>query len=335
MASIHDVARLAGVSISTVSYALSGKRPIAESTRLRIADAVQKLDYRANAGARMLAGTRTNILALTAPLHAETYAPAHMAFVLSVATAAREYDYDVLLLTQDEAASGLRRVASSRLVDGIIVLDVSAEDERVDLLRNLNVPSTLVGVPGDVSGLVCVDLDFKAAAALGVERLVSNGHRSIGLLGHSPGVYERGSNFPLRFRDGFLDAAIGRGITAEFAMTERDRSSVRVALDGLLTKRPTALVLHSDESVQWTVLEILRERGIRVPEDLSVLSACSSFPTDHFEPPLDTIPLVADDSCIRAVQLAIEQVSGPIEPRVELVPPRYIERGSIAGPSHA
>lgn len=125
MANIHDVARVAGVSISTVSYALSGKRSIAESTRRRIDDAVLKLDYRPNAGARMLKGTRTNILALSAPLHSGTYAPAHMTFVLSVATAARKYDYDVLLLTQDEATSGLRRVARSSLVDGIILLDVS------------------------------------------------------------------------------------------------------------------------------------------------------------------------------------------------------------------
>ncbi|TFC46145.1 LacI family transcriptional regulator [Cryobacterium sp. TMT1-21] len=85
MASIHDVARVAGVSISTVSYALSGKRSIAESTRLRITNAVEQLGYRPNAGARMLAGTRTNIFALTAPFHAETSAPAHMAFVLAVA----------------------------------------------------------------------------------------------------------------------------------------------------------------------------------------------------------------------------------------------------------
>jgi DNA-binding LacI/PurR family transcriptional regulator len=147
MATIHDVARAAGVSISTVSYALSGKRSIAESTRQRVDDAVRQLDYRPNAGARMLKGTRTNILALSAPLHAGTYAPAHMTFVLSVTTAAREYDYDVLLLTQDEATSGISRVAQSSLVDGIILLDVSNEDARTDLVRTLGLPATVVGIP--------------------------------------------------------------------------------------------------------------------------------------------------------------------------------------------
>jgi len=335
VASIHDVARLAGVSISTVSYALSGKRSIAESTRIRVNEAVEALGYRAHAGARMLAGDRTNIFALTAPLHAETYAPAHMAFVLSVVRAAREHDYDVLLLTQDEGAGGLRRVVTSRLVDGVIVLDVSDEDERIDLLRTLDIPATLVGVPRDAEGLVCVDMDFEAAAALSVEHLVAAGHRSIGLIGHPHAIYDRGSNFPRRFRDAFLDSAAERGVDVAFEMADRDGPSVRAALDGLTAALPgmTGLVMHTDESVQTTALGILKDRGIVVPRDLSVLSACSSFSTEHFEPPLDTIPLVPDDACFPAVALAIRQLDGSVEPHVELVPPRYIERGSITSPA--
>jgi DNA-binding LacI/PurR family transcriptional regulator len=335
VASIHDVARLAGVSISTVSYALSGKRSIAESTRIRVNEAVEALGYRAHAGARMLAGDRTNIFALTAPLHSETYAPAHMAFVLSVVRAAREHDYDVLLLTQDEGAGGLRRVVTSSLVDGVIVLDVSDEDERIDLLRTLDIPATLVGVPRDAEGLVCVDMDFEAAAALSLEHLAAAGHRSVGLIGHAHAIYDRGSNFPRRFRDAFLASGAERGMNVAFEMADREGSSVRAALDGLMSALPemTGLVMHTDESVQTAALGILRDRGISVPRDLSVLSACSSFPTEHFEPPLDTIPLVPDDTCFPAVALAIRQVSGTVAPHVELVPPRYIERGSIAAPS--
>ncbi|GAB3617163.1 LacI family DNA-binding transcriptional regulator [Okibacterium endophyticum] len=335
MANIHDVARVAGVSISTVSYALSGKRSIAATTRQRIADAVRELDYRPNAGARMLAGTRTNIFALTAPLRSDTYAPAHMAFVLAVATAARRYDYDVLLLTEDEATDGLRRVANSRLVDGIIVLDVSTDDERVELVRDLTVPSVLIGIPGDSSGLVCVDLDFESAAALAVDTLADLGHRSIALLGHPKAVYDRGSNFPPRFRDAFARRAGERGVASGFAMPGKDVASIRDALDELLTadEAPTALVMHCEESIQTSVLEVLGARGLRVPDDLSVISAGSSFDTSHFAPPLDVIPLVASDSCDRGVELVMDQLRGiPVEARTELVPPRYHRFGSIAPP---
>ena len=335
MANIHDVARVAGVSISTVSYALSGKRSIAESTRRRIDDAVLKLDYRPNAGARMLKGTRTNILALSAPLHSGTYAPAHMTFVLSVATAARKYDYDVLLLTQDEATSGLRRVARSSLVDGIILLDVSTVDVRTDLVRELGLPAALVGIPADTTGLTCVDLDFEAAGALSVQRLAEQGHRAIGLLGQTPMVYERGSNFPARFRSGFLAEAERRGLRVGFVPSDEDAVSVARAFDDLVAAIPgmTALVLNSNESVQTALLELLRHRGIRVPQDLSIISACSSFDTSHFNPPLDVIPLPADLSCTRAIELTMAQLAGDVDPHVELIEPSYVDLGSTALPT--
>ncbi|WP_434992398.1 LacI family DNA-binding transcriptional regulator [Arthrobacter sp. Ld5] len=334
MANIHDVARVAGVSISTVSYALSGKRPIGEKTRLRIDRAVRDLDYMPNAAGRMLAGTRTRIFALTAPLRSDTYAPAHMAFVLAVATAARKYDYDVLLLTEDEAISGLRRVSTSRLVDGIIVLDVSINDERADLVRSLGIPAALIGVPGDADGLVCVDLDFEAAAALAVDRLVDAGHPSLALLGHPEAVYERGSNFPTRFRDGFLRRAAERGVEARFSMAETGAPAVRDALSGLLDveSAPTGIVVHAEEGVHRALLEAVAERGLSIPQDLSVIAGVPTFDTSSFTPPLDVIPLIPADSCTRAVELAVRQLDGRVEPCVELIAPVYRDHGSVAAP---
>lgn len=334
MANIHDVARVAGVSISTVSYALSGKRSIAESTRRRVDDAVRDLGYRANAGARMLKGARTNILALSAPLHAGTHAPAHMTFVLAVVTAARKYDYDVLLLTQDEATNGLRRVARSSLVDAIVLLDVSSEDGRTAVLRELGLPATVIGIPDDTDGLTCVDLDFERAAAVAVERLAGHGHRGVGLLGQVPAVYERGSNFPPRFRDAFAAEAERLGVTCAFSPAVEESAGVRAAFDAVALALPgmTALVLHCNEPVQSMVLELLSQRGIRVPDDLSVVSACSSFDTDHLNPPLDVIPLPADQSCSRAIELTMAQLAGDVEPCVELIEPTYVELGSTATP---
>ena len=129
MAKIHEVAKAAGVSISTVSYALSGKRTISAETRRRIELAVRELDYRPHAGARMLGGTPSTLhprrrARRSAP---DTYAPAHMAFVLAVAGAARSAR---LRRAAPHAGGGgrrgLRRVASqSGSVDGIVVLDVA------------------------------------------------------------------------------------------------------------------------------------------------------------------------------------------------------------------
>ncbi len=331
-ATINDVARVAGVSISTVSYALSGKRPIGEKTRQRIEAAIAELGYTPNAGARALAGRRTYILAVTEPVRPDTHTPAHMAFVLATANAARAYDYDVLLLTQDESLGGLQRVTTRRTVDGIIVLDVLAEDERAELVRSMGVPAALVGVPDNTEGLACVDLDFAAAAELAVDRLANAGHRVIGLLGHPESVYERGSNFTVRFRDAFLAHAQRRGVEARFAMPERTIPSVRSAMEHVLgpDRDLTGLVMHGEDTIQMRALDILREEGLTVPGDVSVISAGSTFDTSTFTPPLDTIPLIPEQSCSRAVELTIAQITGEAEPRVELIPPTYVERGSTA-----
>ncbi|NED94609.1 LacI family transcriptional regulator [Phytoactinopolyspora alkaliphila] len=334
MASIHEVAKAAGVSISTVSYALSGKRPVGESTRARVAEAARRLGYQPNAGARMLAGRRTQLLALTAPLHAETSAPAHMAFVLAVATAARRYDYDVVLLTEDEASGGLSRVTSSKLVDGIVVLDVAVNDQRLDLIRELGIPSVLVGVPADTAGLVCVDLDFETAARLAVDQLANQGHRSIALLGDPHGIYQRGSNFQQRFRDAFSTRVAERHLDYTFVESSQNPVELRTSIDSLLSvvPRPTGLVMQCAEPSQRAALEHLAGRGLRIPADLSVISATSTFDTSQLSPPLDVIPLIPEESSGRAIELLMAALEGPLDPMVELIPPRYVVRDSVAGP---
>jgi DNA-binding LacI/PurR family transcriptional regulator len=218
----------------------------------------------------------------------------------------------------------------------VILLDVSMDDERLALVRDLAVPSVVVGVPGEAGGLTCVDLDFAAAARMSIDSLADAGHRSIALLGHPQAVYERGSNFPHRFRNAFLEYAAERGLHATFVMPGSSDADVRRAVDEVLGPKAgvTAVVMHCEESIQSRALTHIADRGLSVPADLSVISACSSFDTSSFHPPLDVIPLVAADSCDRAVALVMEALDGSPEPHVELVEPRYISRSSIGEPAH-
>src|SRR5699024_5451338 len=153
---ISDVARHAGVSPSTVSYVLSGKRSISETTRRRVRRSIEALGYQPHAGARSLASRRTNVIALVVPLREDVHVPVAMRFAVSVVTAARLHDYDVLLLTQGEGPDGLRRIAAGALADGVIVMDVESDDARVPVLRSLDLPSVLIGVPEDTDDLTCV-----------------------------------------------------------------------------------------------------------------------------------------------------------------------------------
>lgn len=335
MAKIDEVAKAAGVSISTVSYALSGKRPVSVATRQRIEAAVRELDYRPNAGARMLAGSRTNIFALTEPLRRDTHAPTHMAFVLAASIAARRSEYDILLLTEEEASSGMRRVAASGLVDGVLVLDVAPDDERVAIARQIDVPTVFIGVPDDRQGLVCVDLDFEAAASLVVDRFADAGHRSVALVGFPAVGYEK-SNFPPRVRSAFEARAVERGLEHSFRTSGEetpDIVSVRGVVGELVEAGATALAVHAPAEVLIAALDELNRRGLHVPSDLSVVAIASSLDADALPAPIDSVPLIAQESCDLAVELALRAVEdGMQHPGLHLLPPHYIDRGSVAPP---
>lgn len=335
MAKIDEVAKAAGVSISTVSYALSGKRPVSSGTRQRIEQAVRELGYSPNAGARMLAGSRTQIFALTEPLRKDTHAPTHMAFVLATAVAARRNDYDVLLLTDEQASAGMSRVAASGLVDAILVLDVAPADARVAIARRIETPTVFIGVPDDSEGLICVDLDFEAAAELAVDRLDDAGHTSIGLIGQAEVAY-RTSNFPPRLQRAFERRAAQLGIRSSFHTSGDQRTSIaatRRAVGELLDAGVTALAIHAADDVHAAVLAELADRGLSVPDDVSIVSVAASFDTAVLPVALDVIPLVPESSCDLAVDLAMRSLtSEPPAPGLHLIAPTYVDRHSIAPP---
>ncbi len=136
MVKITDVARRAGCLPSTVSYALSGKRPISDATRRRVQAAARELGYRADGVGRPRSGGRAKVLALAVPMRPGIHVPVVTQFAVSVVTAARARDHDVLLLTQGEGVGSLRRVTETGLADGVIVTDVQLQDARLPLLRS-------------------------------------------------------------------------------------------------------------------------------------------------------------------------------------------------------
>ena len=330
MVTIHDVARAAGVSISTVSYAISGKRTISATTRTRIDRAIAELHYEPNAGARMLAGSKTQILALSAPMRLDAHLPTHMRFVSAITDAARAHDYDVLLLAGGDETSGLRRVTARALTDGAIMLGVADDDERVPLVREAALPAAFIGVPEDSAGITCVDLDFEAAARDSVRHLIAQGHERIGVIGHPATYRDRHTGFIRRYHDEFNRAAQEAGARVEQRYPALGRENAKAAIAEVLAAMPdvSALVFHCNEPVVATILRDLHERGIRIPDDLSVLAACASYDAGDLEVPLTDIPLPLESMCRLAVAEATAQIEGHGPGGTTLIPPRLIERGS-------
>ncbi|WP_422774133.1 LacI family DNA-binding transcriptional regulator [Plantactinospora sp. WMMC1484] len=333
MVTIADVARHAGVAVSTVSYVLSGKRAISASTRERVLASVRSLGYHPNAGARALASKRANVIALVLPLRSGMHLPVLMQFATAVVTTARQFDHDVLLMTADEGPDGLRRIAASAMVDGIVLMDVEMHDDRVPLLRNLERPSVLIGFPADPAGLTCVDLDFHRAGEACVEHLAGLGHRRIALLGAPAVVYDRDTGFAHRTRAGFAEAARRRGIAATAQPCEESFDAVVRELTGLLARHPdlTALVVHNEAAV-GQVLAALPALGRRVPDEMSVVAICPDEVAERANPPLTSVLIPAEEVGRQAVALLMRKLADRSVPEGTLLPPRLTLRASSASP---
>jgi LacI family transcriptional regulator len=328
---IADVARHAGVAVSTVSYVLSGKRTISATTRQRVLASVRMLGYHPHAGARALASNRSNVIALVLPLRSGMHLPVLMQFATSVVTTARQYDHDVLLVTADEGPAGLRRIAASAMVDGLVLMDVEMHDARVPLLRDLDRPSVLIGFPAEASGLTCVDLDFYRAGAVCVEHLAALGHREVALLGAPSVVYRRDTGFARRTMAGFVDAAARHGMDATAESCGEDFPAVHALTADLLYRRPglTGLVVHNEAAVSH-LLAALRALGRQVPGDMSVLAICPDEVAERATPPLSSVLIPAEEVGHEAVSLLMRKLAGEQVPDATLLDPRLAARSSTA-----
>ncbi|KQX82918.1 LacI family DNA-binding transcriptional regulator [Streptomyces sp. Root1310] len=331
MVKITDVARHAGVSPSTVSYALSGKRPISEETRRRVEEAARALGYRPHAGARALASSRSNVLALVVPLRAGIHVPVVMQFAVSVVTAARRHDHDVLLLTQEEGEEGLRRVADTALVDALILMDVQLHDPRLPLLRSLDRPSVMIGFPLEADGLTCIDLDFRAAGERCVEHLAQLGHRVVALVGSPPEVYVRGTAFAQRVVQGFTAAADRAGLACAVHPCEATPAAARRVAERLLREQPalTGVVVHN-EAVLEPLIDAFEQLGLQVPGDLSVTAICPDELAEGLRVPVTSIALPSAEVGERAVGLLMRKLDGETVPEATLLPPAMTRRASTA-----
>ncbi|SDT44362.1 LacI family DNA-binding transcriptional regulator [Actinoplanes derwentensis] len=329
MPTINDVAKAAGVSPSTVSYVLSGRRPISAETRARVQAAIAELGFHPHAGARALASSKTNVIALVAPLRVDVNVPVIMQFATAVVTAARSYNHDVLLLTKDEGTAGLERVAHSTMVDALILMDLERDDLRIPALRRLKQPSVLIGLPADHTGIACVDLDFGAAAREALSHLAGHGHRRIGLVGPSPAVYKRQTTYADRFLTGFLDASVDLGLRTVTHPCEPGAEGVRscmadldAELDGI-----TALVVHNEEALR-PLLDLLHATGRRIPEDISVVAVCPRDVATAMPVALTSIDIPAHDVGTLAVETAMRLLDGRSVEYTRLLAPSLVERDS-------
>lgn len=335
---IGDVAREAGVSRSTVSSVLTGRKAVSPETRARIEAAIAKLDFSVNSGARALATRRTMTLGLVVRFHQAEFGPALSTYVVAISDAARARGYHVLLLTDPDGAEAVRRAISGRQVDGLILMNLVEDDPRLEPIAASGFPAVLVGMPSRRQGIDAVDLDFAAGARLLVDRLADAGHRDAMFIGFPDELLAAGATYVQRFRDAALARAAERGVRLESHATPASLPGVREQLRELLRAvagRHTALLIHSDAAVALLPM-VLQELGLSAPGDVSVLSLHSADLAQLYLLPYTSVESQPERVVEEAIELLVRRIEGEPdrEPVAWLVAPLLEERGSVA-PAHA
>ncbi|WP_199041001.1 LacI family DNA-binding transcriptional regulator [Glycomyces salinus] len=331
MATIGDVAREAGVSRSTVSSVLTGRKYVSPETTAKVEAAVAKLQFSVNAGARALATSRTMMLGVVVRFHDAEFSPALAAYLMALTDAARELGYSVVLLTELDGTEAVRRAISGRQVDGFILLNVVEDDPRLEPIWQARYPAVLVGMPRDTRGVDAVDLDFASGAALLVDHLADAGHREALFVRWPEELYAAGSTYATRFARAAEERADRRGLRlAPIAVPvgpERVCATLRQELRN--PENPRALLVHNDAAVAMLPF-VLHELGMGVPQDRSVVSLHSAELARLYVLSFTSVESEPVAVAQTAVEMLCKRIAEPDRPaRKRLVTPRLEPRDSV------
>lgn len=330
-ATIADVAAYAGVTKSTVSHALSGKRPVSAETRARIEEAIRALGYRPHPVAQRLATGHSRAIGFVYPLYSPEFNGLEMKFIAGAASVINQSDYAFVLLTPpDRLGDNLMRFVQSGLFDGVILMQVRLHDARVEALRRADLPFVLIGRCQDNTGLTFIDLDINQALRLCVDHLAELGHRRLAYL-H---LDDPELGFAARAAQAYVAACRARGLAVEMVACDLSVDSGADVAADLLTQHPelTALIVWNDLAA-WGAMQMARHLGRHVPENLSVICFDRTTIANVLSLQPTAIDIRPREMAAEAARLLLAQLEGKMQaPAQILLEPKLLAGETTAPP---
>lgn len=330
---IKDVARLAGVSPSTVSRVLANHPKISPATARRVREAMEQLGYVPNAAAKSLVSQTTHTLGIILPRAAEELFvnPFFPEVLRGISVQAQQAGYDLLLAsgsTEREEREAVTRLVLGRRVDGVLLLCSRTGDPLIPFLREQRFPFVLIGRAEDEEGVVSVDNDNVRAAYDATRHLLEKGHRRIAFIS-GPQTFVVSQDRLAGYRAALEEA--GLSVRPEWVIEAPFlQEGGYLALDRLLhmPERPTALVV-TDDIIAIGLLRGLHQYGWRVPDDLALVSFNNVALAELTTPPLTTVDIDIYRLGTTATSLLLRCIAGEaLSPMRVIVPHRLIVRES-------
>jgi DNA-binding LacI/PurR family transcriptional regulator len=329
---IEDIARLAGVSRSTVSRVINGHPSVRPAVRARVQAVINANGYSPQAAARQLVTQRTRTIGLILPDSAYQMFGnpifAQMGQGVSQVCAQKGYISMQFMGQRNMEEQTLYSLLRSRPFDGVVLISGEYDDPRPGFLRNAGIPYVRIGRDPNQDDLKYVDIDNVAAARVAVKHLIRSGHRRIAMIkgiardtcsadryeGYKQALLEAG--IPLDealVGDGDWTAACGYRFTQRFLQ---------------LASPPTAL-FSSNDMMAAGVVRAAHERGLKVPDDLAIVGFDDLDQTTMIFPELTTVRQPCVEMGMRAAEILIDQLeNGNEEPTHVILPTTLVIRAS-------
>ncbi|PRY14673.1 LacI family DNA-binding transcriptional regulator [Kineococcus rhizosphaerae] len=314
-----DVARYAGVSSAVVSYVVNdGPRPVAAATAARVREAIEVLGYRPNPSAQALRRGSSRLLGHVVP---DLGNPLWAQFALAVEEVAAGRGYDVLLASTEGGAEAEHRRIETLVARGVDALIVTSVMARPDLVTRagLGVPLVLLNTFFEVPGFPSLGFDALGGARTGTAHLLGHGRGPVGLVigGETGELREQG------WRAAAREAGTPEGPIARGEFSRHGGYGAGLRLFGS-PDRPRSVFVSSDLQAVG-VLRALFELGLRVPEDVAVVSFDGTVETEFTNPQLTTVRQPVEAMARAAVARALD---GDTSTDRQVLPAELVVRGS-------
>lgn len=332
---IKDVARKAGLALSTVSLVINNSGYVSEKARKKVLKAVEELGYHPSRAARGLASkTSGNIGFILSEDHFSLAEPFYTKIFLGTEFEARNHNYYIILTTvgtRFREPTDVPRFLLEHNVDGVIIAG-RVNEKLIAYVERMGLPLVLVDFAIPRKQYSSIQIDNQKGACLAVEHLVRLGHRDIGFVGGDithPSIAARYT----AFRDCLADHDITPN--PYLVVAELPGTAVQDGVDGLKAildrgGHPTALFAAND-AIAIGCMQHARQRGIRIPQDVSLVGFDDIETSAHLDPPLTTIRVMKEELGAAAVRTLVQTVKTRSTTTMTVhVPVELIVRGSTA-----
>jgi DNA-binding LacI/PurR family transcriptional regulator len=306
---IVDIAEACGVSTATVSRIINNKPDVADETRQRVLQVMEERGFVPQIAWQQLRSGKSPFIALNFP---QDFNPPSQGIITAAALGCEEADYSLNLIVKSLSDNELLTIFRSGQTDGMILMEILLHDWRVELLKEHNLPFVMIGRCADNTDLNYVDIDIEKGVADAMQHLHDLGHRQIGFVTFLQALLEKEYGYTTWALEGYKKACQKHGLPVQWCVLDTKGGNTKKVLR-FLDENPdlTAIVTPQDSGVV-AVLKAIQARGLRMPEDISVVGLLSEPRSELVTPPLTTISFPAYEMGLQAARILIGHLEGTL-----------------------